>query len=456
MRYRLEHFFPTESGSYNTYFNTSEYMINIIEEHIYNNEFEELKKYSGWHHRDRHHRDYISPLRIFYCAVKIYFVKANFTNNFTTDNDIMGTGFYRARRVEAEKYEPMLMEDYDTFRDCLFNKLKDYGKSIDTLLNDDRILNAIPERDLTILIRFGATESIKKILDQAIQYNIEHLSAAIVAQDDELAERICFDDKMQALDKRSKFDLFHKACSNNCMKFVEKLLQNNYHEELSPHEIVGSLVAPATYMPHIKYLWDNEEIRKLIMNMDADKKTCADYLTPAGYPNNFKRQADIIDSVLDQGQYQDQKTLEYFLNSPGIKQYIKDNIYLLNTVLRIETPYDINIYHEFAVHFMKKYGFDGLKEENERRIQHHEALIRENEIHLHHMENGISLLETKTPKRFHELDKLFELGLSQLNHLNDDVLGIIRSFGLFVPNKQTQSSDDAVKEQSTSILAPQV
>ena len=130
-------------------------------------------------------------------------------------------------------------------------------------------------------------------------------------------------------------------------------------------------------------------------------------------------------------------------------------------MLRIETPYDINIYREFAVHFMKQYGFDGLKEENERRIQHLEALIkeRENEFHPHHTEHGIYLLETKTPKRFHELyelDKLFELGLSQLNHLNDDVLETIRSFGLFQPNRKTQLSDDAVKEQSTSILAPQV
>ena len=177
MRYSFEHFFRNQNGRINTDYTLSipsVYMEHIIEEHIYNNEFEELKKYSGLHHKYWGRRDYISPLGIFYCAVKIYFAKANFTNNFTKDND--GDGFYRARRVEAEKYEPMLMEDFMTHLGVgLFNKLKDYGKSIDTTLNDDRILNAIPERYLTILIRFGATESIKK-LDQATQYNIEHLT----------------------------------------------------------------------------------------------------------------------------------------------------------------------------------------------------------------------------------------------------------------------------------------
>ena len=182
------------------------------------------------------------------------------------------------------------------------------------------------------------------------------------------------------------------------MKFVEKLLQKNYHEELSLHEILGSLVAPARYMPYIKYLWDNEELRNLIMNMEHSK-TCDDYHHSfEGYPRLCKTQYDIINSVLDQGQCtQDQKTLEYFLNSPGIKQYIKDNISLLNTVLRIETPYDINIYNEFALHFLKQYGFDGLIEANKRLIQQEEDYV----------DGMIILLETKTPKRFHELDKLF-------------------------------------------------
>ena len=180
----------------------------------------------------------------------------------------------------------MPVEDDDTFRDCLFNKLKSYGKSIDSLLNDDTILNAIPDRDLAILIRFGATESIKKILHQATQYNFEHLRAAIVAQDDKLAERICFDKKMQKQDKRSKFEILYIACRNNCMKFIEKLLQNNYHKELSLHEILGSLVAPARYMPYIKYLWDNEELRNLIMNMEHSK-TCDDYHHSfEGYPRS--------------------------------------------------------------------------------------------------------------------------------------------------------------------------
>ena len=186
MRYEFEDFFPRYGNNIDytpfldSHYNRSErsaYVRSLIEKYIENNKFEEIKEYnawllneSGWLDSDRHDRDIIAPVDIFYIAV-LYFNKANLTNNFTKDN--LSPGFYKARRVRAG-YEHVPVEDYDTFRDCLFNKLKSYGKSIDTLLNDDIMMGIFHERisntsrpyfvrDIAILIRFGATESIKNI-----------------------------------------------------------------------------------------------------------------------------------------------------------------------------------------------------------------------------------------------------------------------------------------------------
>ena len=105
----------------------------------------------------------------------------------------------------------------------------------------------------------------------------------------------------------------------------------------------------------------------------------------------------------------------------------------MNTVLRIET-YDINIYNEFAHHFLKQYGFDGLKEENKQRIQEDEARTKVTKTMSDGGATARLLCLKPNSKRFrelYELDKLTQLGLRQYNHLNDDVLGIKRSFGLF-------------------------
>ena len=110
-------------------------------------------------------------------------------------------------------------------------KLKSYGNFIDIILRDQKIRQETVENNiwpdhmhLEILALFDATESIKRLLNKATNFSFDYLLCAIRSRNEELAERIYFDDKMEELSEASIRRLFEEAYNYSCIRFIERLL----------------------------------------------------------------------------------------------------------------------------------------------------------------------------------------------------------------------------------------